>query len=147
MAIVLNGTTGISGVNALSGVTTVSSTAASTPVVLQDSGSNTNTCRAWVNFNGTGAVAIRASFNVSYITDNATGDYTVNFTNALPDENYSITTMSMTVSSQTSSRNFGLYTTNEDTGANVTMTTSAVRLFCRSTSGTDQHQLSAAFFR
>ena len=46
-------------------------------------------CRAWVNFNGTGTVAIRASGNVSSITDNGTGDYTVNFTNALPDANYS----------------------------------------------------------
>lgn len=46
-------------------------------------------CRAWVNFNGTGTVAIRASGNVSSITDNGTGDYTVNFTNAMPDANYS----------------------------------------------------------
>ena len=45
-------------------------------------------CRAWVNFNGTGTVAIRASGNVSSITDNNTGDYTVNFTNAMPDANY-----------------------------------------------------------
>jgi hypothetical protein len=45
-------------------------------------------CRAWVNFNGTGTVAIRASGNVSSITDNGTGDYTVNFTTAMPDENY-----------------------------------------------------------
>jgi uncharacterized protein (AIM24 family) len=42
-------------------------------------------CRAWVNFNGTGTVAIRASGNVSSITDNGTGDYTVNFTTAMPD--------------------------------------------------------------
>jgi hypothetical protein len=46
-------------------------------------------CRAWVNFNGTGTVAIRASGNVSSITDNGTGDYTVNFTTAMPDVNYS----------------------------------------------------------
>jgi hypothetical protein len=46
-------------------------------------------CRAWVNFNGTGTVAIRASGNVSSITDNGTGDYTVNFTTAMPDTNYS----------------------------------------------------------
>lgn len=46
-------------------------------------------CRAWVNFNGTGTVAIRASGNVSSITDNITGDYTVNFTTAMPDVNYS----------------------------------------------------------
>jgi hypothetical protein len=44
--------------------------------------------RAWVNFNGTGTVAIRASGNVSSITDNGTGDYTVNFTTAMPDTNY-----------------------------------------------------------
>lgn len=47
-------------------------------------------CRAWVNFNGTGTVAIRASGNVSSITDNGVGDYTVNFTTAMPDANYSI---------------------------------------------------------
>ena len=47
-------------------------------------------CRAWVNFNGTGTVAIRASGNVSSITDNGTGDYTVNFTTVMPDDNYSI---------------------------------------------------------
>lgn len=46
--------------------------------------------KAWVNFNGTGTVAIRASLNVSSITDNGTGDYTVNFTNAMPDANYSV---------------------------------------------------------
>jgi hypothetical protein len=45
-------------------------------------------CRAWVNFNGTGTVSIRASGNVSSITDNGTGDYTVNFTTAMPDANY-----------------------------------------------------------
>jgi hypothetical protein len=44
--------------------------------------------RAWVNFNGTGTVAIRASGNVSSITDNGTGDYTVNFTTAMPDADY-----------------------------------------------------------
>jgi hypothetical protein len=45
-------------------------------------------CRAWVNFNGTGTPAIRASGNVTSITDNGAGDYTVNFTNAMPDANY-----------------------------------------------------------
>jgi len=44
--------------------------------------------KAWVNFNGTGAVAIRASGNVSSITDNGTGDYTVNFTTAVADSNF-----------------------------------------------------------
>jgi len=45
-------------------------------------------CRAWVNFDGTGTPAIRASGNVSSITDNGTGDYTINFTVAMPDANY-----------------------------------------------------------
>jgi hypothetical protein len=44
--------------------------------------------KAWVNFNGTGTVAIRASFNVTSITDNGTGDYTVNFTVAMSDTSY-----------------------------------------------------------
>jgi hypothetical protein len=47
-------------------------------------------CRAWVNFNGTGTPAIRASGNVTSITDNGTGDYTVNFTNAMPNTNYAV---------------------------------------------------------
>lgn len=44
--------------------------------------------RAWVNFDGTGTVAIRASGNVSSITDNGTGDYTVNFSTGMSDANY-----------------------------------------------------------
>jgi hypothetical protein len=48
-------------------------------------------CKAWVNFNGTGVVAIRANYNVSSITDNGVGDYTVNFTTAMPDANYAAT--------------------------------------------------------
>lgn len=45
-------------------------------------------CRAWVNFNGSGTVAIRASGNVSSITDSGTGLYRVNFTTSMPDSNY-----------------------------------------------------------
>ena len=50
--------------------------------------------KAWVNFNGTGTVAIRASYNVSSITDNGTGIYTVNFTNLMADANYSVSVKS-----------------------------------------------------
>lgn len=57
---------------------------------LNDDGSENYKCRAWVNFNGAGTVAIRAAGNVSSITDNATGDYTVNFTTAMPDANYCV---------------------------------------------------------
>jgi hypothetical protein len=69
---------------------TVQSSSSSPVTFKNTSGTEVGTlCRAWVNFNGTGTVAIRASFNVSSITDNGTGDYTINFTNAMPDANYS----------------------------------------------------------
>jgi hypothetical protein len=65
---------------------------ANTPPTIQDSaGTQIGTfCRAFVNFNGTGTVAIRASFNVTSITDNGTGSYTANFTTAMPDANFSV---------------------------------------------------------
>ena len=47
--------------------------------------------RAWVNFNGTGTPGINASVNVSSISDNGTGDYTINYSTAMPDANYSFT--------------------------------------------------------
>ena len=55
-------------------------------------------CRAWVNFNGTGTVAIRDSGNVSSITDQGTGLYQVNFTTAMPDANYCPTSIGQQVS-------------------------------------------------
>jgi hypothetical protein len=58
--------------------------------VLATQNGMTGIAKAWVNFNGTGTVAIRDSFNVSSITDNGTGDYTVNFTTAMPNANYSV---------------------------------------------------------
>jgi len=74
--------------------TTVNATTVSADTLKNVAGVEVYTCRAWVNFNGTGTVAIRASGNVSSITDNGTGDYTVNFTNAMPDANYSVTGIS-----------------------------------------------------
>lgn len=64
-------------------------------------------CRAWVNFNGTGTVAIRASGNVSSITDNGTGNYTVNFTTAMPDGNYAVGASFQRVSSSADMINIG----------------------------------------
>jgi hypothetical protein len=69
---------------------------ANTPPTIQDSaGTQIGTfCRAWVNFNGTtntgGFCTIRSSFNVTSVADNGTGNYTVNFTTAMPDVDYSI---------------------------------------------------------
>jgi hypothetical protein len=57
---------------------------------LNDDGSENYKCRAWVSFSGNGTLAIRASGNVSSITDNGTGDYYVNFTTAMSDANYSV---------------------------------------------------------
>lgn len=61
-------------------------------------------CRAWVNFNGTGTVAIRAAGNVTSITDVAVGQYAVNFTTAMPDTNYAVVTGTANDSTAT---NFG----------------------------------------
>jgi hypothetical protein len=72
-------------------VATVKSTTTSPPTFQNSNGTEIGTlCRAWVNFNGTGTVAIRQQYNVSSITDNGTGDYTVNFTTSMVDANYSV---------------------------------------------------------
>jgi hypothetical protein len=104
--------------------------------------------RTWVNFNGTGVVAIRASGNVSSITDNGSGDYTVNFTNAMPDANYSVICNSVLSTTTSSTGSAGAYGTFAD-GAS-TKTTSAIRtLFGNSSTGdaTDTAEANVAIFR
>ena len=77
------------GTNDAANITTGNLAAARITNALNASGSApVYACRAWVNFNGTGTVAIRASGNVSSITDNGVGDYTVNFMTAMEDGNY-----------------------------------------------------------
>jgi len=100
-------------------------------------------CRAWVNFNGTGTPAIRASGNVSSITDNGTGDYTVNFTTAMTDANYSpITTLKPT--SGASSTNGKVVNIRYDTN----LATGSCRVFCNSTGGSeDMDIVSVSIFR
>jgi hypothetical protein len=89
MTVIINGSTGIDTVQ--DGIVTdakLNLTANSQEIKdsLNASGSAPiYACRAWVNFNGTGTVAIRSSGNVSSISDNGTGSYTVNLTTALPD--------------------------------------------------------------
>ncbi|WAX94148.1 hypothetical protein N7E70_021085 [Aminobacter sp. NyZ550] len=63
--------------------------AARVPSVLT-MGSHQGVAKAWINFNGDGTVAIRDSYNVTSITDNGTGDYTLNFTIALANANYAV---------------------------------------------------------
>ena len=75
----------------MAGSITISTLNNDTGVLATQNGMN-GIAKAWVNFNGQGTVAIRGSFNVSSITDNGTGDYTINFTTAMPDANYAATT-------------------------------------------------------
>ena len=82
MAIILDGDIGV----------TAADVAATTLSINAGYGSNAAAygCRAWVNFNGTGTVAIRDSANVSSITDRGTGTYTVNFSTNMPSANYAV---------------------------------------------------------
>jgi hypothetical protein len=96
--------------------------------------------KAWVNFNGTGTVAIRAGYNVASITDNGVGTYTVNFTTAMVDANYAFTT------------SFG--GTNGTAGLasfdqNVARTVSAFQVVCFNSAGSsvDVAQANIAVFR
>jgi len=94
MTVIINGSTGIDTVQ--DGIVTdakLSLTANSQEIkdAINATGSAPiYACRAWVNFNGTGTVAIRESGNVSSITDNGTGNYQVNFTTSLSDTNYCV---------------------------------------------------------
>lgn len=106
-------------------------------------------CRAWVNFNGTGTVAIRASGNVSSITDNGVGDYTVNFTNALTDANYSVTGSS---SGDTSSHYSYVCVRMNNNGTNSpsAFQTSSIRFIIRNDGGAntiDTANISLSVFR
>ena len=82
--------------------------------------------KAWVNFNGTSTVAIRASNNVASITDNGSGDYTANFTSAITDANYAVTT-GFTPYTTTNFTTYGAIHGDATTGATA-KTTSAIRL-------------------
>lgn len=129
-------------------VDTIQSSTAGTPPQFNDgNGTQAGTlCRAWVNFNGTGTVAIRASFNVSSITDNGTGDYTINFTTALPDANYA-PTMMCGFDTDSGSPNGHLAEISRDTAP----TTTALRIDTISTGGgvtqRDLPRVNVAIFR
>jgi len=75
----------------MAGALTVDTLNSSTGVLATQNGMS-GVAKAWVNFNGHPTIAIRSSFNVSSMTRNALGDYTVNFTTALTNANYSCVT-------------------------------------------------------
>ena len=99
-------------------------------------------CRAWVNFNGTGTVAIRASGNVSSITDNSIANYTVNFTTAMPDVNYAVCFGSNTTPAGTSVK---ILSATDSSTAPTLMTTSAVQI--GSSTGSDVNVCCVSIFR
>ncbi len=96
--------------------------------------------KAWVNFNGTGTVAINASFNVSSITDNGVGSYTVNFSKAMSNANYCVVGMTNTASSSTTNRPMGI-SSSGDASAPTTKTASAVRVLTGLTSLADMNNV------
>ena len=100
-------------------------------------------CRAWVNFNGTGTVAIRGSGNVSSITDNGAGDYTINFTTAMTDTNYSFFGSAGQTAAATIPAMLGI---NRD---NLNYSTTAIRLYNLTGPGTplDSAYLNVSIFR
>jgi hypothetical protein len=105
-------------------------------------------CRAWVNFNGTGTVAIRASGNVTSITDNGTGDYTINFTTALVDANYSAVFGTTGQATNDLRQIVSIYGT--AAGGATTKTTSALRVNSGATSTVavfDVAEVDVAIFR
>ena len=110
------------------------------------SGVEVYTCKAWVNFNGTGTVAIRGSGNVSSITDNGTGDYTVNFTTAMPDANYSAVATG-SLDSLSGSSAAGRAVENYRAGAFNTSSYRFANFITSTTSATDGAQMTVAIFR
>lgn len=107
---------------------------------LNSDGTENYKCRAWVNFNGTGTVAIRASGNVSSITDNGVGDYTVNFTTAMPDANYAM------VANSPNQSGSNLITVGKDFLTAYTTTTCRVGVQ-QVTARADVDNVNVAFFR
>ena len=117
----------------------------SSPIAFQNSsGTEIGTmCRAWVNFNGTGTVAIRAQFNVSSITDNGTGLYTLNFTTAMPDANYIVT--GSTVGNATNEGQ--IVTGAQNSSSQSTSSAQFAVMFCANAARGDVGQVNAAVFR
>jgi hypothetical protein len=103
-------------------------------------------CRAWVNFNGTGTVSIRESRNVSSITDNGTGNYTVNFTTAMADANY---VANVTAGGNAVGRQPIVSASVNSAGATVAPTTSAFRfnVVIVSVTNSDADYLNVSVFR
>ena len=104
-------------------------------------------CRAWVNFNGTGTVAIRASGNVSSITDNGTGDYTVNFTTAMVDTSYAFSFGAGSGNGRTIVLYNGTFNTTDSSSAKAVGSIRVAFLELGAGNRQDNTQISVAVFR
>lgn len=105
--------------------------------------------KAWVNFNGTSTVAIRASGNVTSITDNGTGNYTVNFTTAISDTDYSAFVTSRRINAADINFSATLRPTSSG-GTNYPLTTSSCTVYCGTVTNatlTDSDIVCVAVFR
>jgi hypothetical protein len=150
MPISISGSGTISGLNAgglpSSSITTASLADNAVTYAKIGSTEQGQLCKAWVNFNGTTASpsTIRASFNVSSVTKNGTGDYTVNFTTAMVDANYCV---AMSGSDSINGSSVPKILAANGTSAPTTMTTTALRIGYGSPSTVDDFTFSVAIFR
>ena len=120
-------------------VNTVKSLGTGAPVFQNSSGTEKGQlAKAWVNFNGTGTVAIRDSFNVGSITDNGTGSYTLNFSTAMPSADY--------VLCMSGSTNNSFTRAGTQTPSSMTASTAAVQTANSSGSSADREYCAVAIF-
>ena len=109
-------------VNTLTGT----STAGSIAVTGEGNSTTTNLqqglCKAWVNFNGTGTIATRDSFNVSGLTDNGTSDYTTSFSSSMSNDDYA-------VPAQSTANGYAYFINAPKNAADASITTSAIRSY------------------
>ena len=97
-------------------------------------------CRAWVNFNGTGTVAIRASGNVTSITDNGVGNYRINLTTAMPDVNFAVIGTARAIDTNS-------YFLNLSQTTDLTTTTATILTESQTSTATDLSSIYVAIFR
>lgn len=116
-------------------VGTIKSNTTLPPAIQNNSGTEIGTfCRAWVNFDGSGTVGtnqtIRSSFNVSSVYKNASGKYTINFTNSMVDANYAILTSSQEPDGSSTNKACGPIST-------ALYLPSSVQVLCQSSNGSN----------
>ena len=97
-------------------------------------------CRAWVNFNGTGTIAIRGSAGVTSLTDNGTGQYTINLSFTMPDSNYAVVGSAGESNNTIGDRQLSTYPVNTTSCKVVSGQTASVNVY-------DATQVHVAIFR